>query len=86
MEHGLAAQRPDPQPERQLDRVAVAGERLVNYNNCLQAFVDRYHGNPPGAEKTGVQGIPAGHVGQIAKLEDELMRLDKIVAEIQAIG
>lgn len=77
------ADRPSPTLER-IEHLAGDAERYA-YN--LETFVARFRGLPQGETAPGkLQGVPAGHEGQISRLSDALSRIEILTNQLADIG
>lgn len=84
-EQGYAATKA---PERPLERIGIAAERIERCAALVQDFIDRCNVGGSGVLAQSGQPRPpySGHVGNIARLFDELERLESHVAALNSIG
>lgn len=81
----LTAQ-PD-QPDRPLDRLGVAADRLGKLGYLVEEYLDRFHPTPKAADTTGIKtGNGGGHMGNINRLFDNIDRLESAIHQLSSIG
>jgi hypothetical protein len=69
-----------------LARIADAADELERIGSYIEDFIDRFRGGDLATQKVGPTPVPSGHFGQLERLQDNIVRVDKLARELQTIG
>lgn len=71
---------------RALEQIEYMANRAEALAVKLAEFLARFHGHPPSEEKRGPSPVPAGHRGQLERLNSLIYEIERLTNDINDIG
>ena len=73
-------------PELPLDRISIAADRIERLACLVENFTCRFNGGPNPTATLDDESRPYGHAPNMARMFDNLDRLDAAVQQLGSIG
>lgn len=72
--------------ETALNQLEYMANRAEQQADHIERFIARFRGHPMGSDAARPVPVPSGHEGQIARLNEQLNRIESLTDSLASIG